>query len=174
MQRVLVLDKNKKPLMPCHPARARQLLTRGKAAVFREYPFTIILKERDGGDVQPVTVKVDPGSKTTGIALVADFKRSKCVIWAGELTYRGQQIRDKLLSRRQLRRGRCSRKTRYRPARFLNRRRAEGWLAPSLQSRVENTSTWVGRLRRWSPVRSLSMELVRFDTQLMTNAEISC
>jgi len=173
MQRVLVLDKNKKPLMPCHPARARQLLTRGKAAVFREYPFTIILKERDGGDVQPVTVKVDPGSKTTGIALVADFKRSKCVIWAGELTYRGQQIRDKLLSRRQLRRGRRSRKTRYHPARFLNRRRAEGWLAPSLQSRVENTSTWVGRLRRWSPVRSLSMELVRFDTQLMTNAEIS-
>ena len=100
MQRVFVLDKNKKPLMPCHPARARQLLTRGKAAVFREYPFTIILKERDGGDVQPVTVKVDPGSKTTGIALMADFKRGKRLIWAGELTHRGQQIRDKLLSRR--------------------------------------------------------------------------
>jgi len=95
MQRVFVLDKNKNPLMPCHPARARQLLTQGKAAVFREYPFTIILKERDGGDVQLVTVKVDPGSKTTGIALVADFKRGKRLIWAGELTHRGQQIRDK-------------------------------------------------------------------------------
>ena len=51
MQRVFVLDKNKNPLMPCHSARGRQLLTRGKAAVFRQYPFTIILKERDGGDV---------------------------------------------------------------------------------------------------------------------------
>ncbi|GEM_PF-2711163 len=53
MQRVLVLDENKNPLMPCTPARARQLLTRGKAAVFRQYPFTIILKEWDGGGVQP-------------------------------------------------------------------------------------------------------------------------
>jgi len=173
MQRALVLDKNKNPLMPCHPARARQLLTRGNAAVFRQYPFTIILKERDGGDIQPITLKVDPGSKTTGIALVADFKLGKCVIWAGELTHRGQQIRDRLLSRRQIRRGRRSRKTRYRPARFLNRRRAEGCLAPSLQSRVENTLTWVGRLSRWSPINLLSMELVRFDTQLMQNAEIS-
>ncbi len=173
MQRVVVLDKNKKPLMPCHSARARQLLRQKKAAVFRQYPFTIILKERDGGDVQPVSIKIDPGSKTTGIAMVADFKAGKRVIWAGELTHRGQQIRDKLLSRRQIRRGRRSRKTRYRPARFLNRRRAEGWLAPSLQSRVENILTWVGRLRRWSPIGSLSMELVRFDTQLMENAEIS-
>jgi len=173
MQRVLVLDKNKNTLMPCHSARARQMLTRGKAAVFRQYPFTIILKERDGGDVQPVTIKVDPGSKTTGIAIVVDFKAGKRVIWAGKLTYRGQQIRDRLLSRRQIRRGRRSRKTRYRAPRFLNRCRAEGWLAPSLQSRVENTLTWVERLRRWSPVNSLSMELVRFDTQLMENAEIS-
>jgi len=173
MQRVLVLDKNKNTLMPCHLARARQLLKQGKAAVFRQYPFTIILKERDGGDIQPITIKVDPGSKTTGIAMVADFKGGKRVIWAGELTHRGQQIRDKLLSRRQVRNSRRSRKTRYRPARFLNRRRSEGKLAPSLQSQVENTLTWVGHLCRWSPVRSLSMELVRFDTQLMQNAEIS-
>lgn len=174
MQHVFVLDKNKTPLMPCHPARARQLLTRRKAAVFRRYPFTIILKERDGGEVQPITVKLDPGGKTTGITVVADFKRGKRVIWAGELTHRGQQIRDKLLSRRELRRSRRHRKTRYRAPRFLNRRRSsDGKLAPSFQSRVENTLTWVERLRRWSPVRSLSMELVRFDTQLMQTAEIS-
>jgi len=95
------------------------------------------------------------------------------VIWAGKLTHRGQQIRDRLLLRRQVRNSRRSRKTRYRAPRFLNRRRAGGKLAPSLQSRVENILTWVGRLRRWSPVNSLSMELVRFDTQLMENAEIS-
>jgi len=173
MQRVLVLDKSKNPLMPCHPARAHQLLKQGKAAVFRQYPFTIILKERDGGDVQPVTIKVDPGSKTTGIPMVADFRAGKRVIWAGKLTHRGQQIRDRLLSHRQIRRGRRVRKTRYRLARFLNRRRVGSKLAPSLQSRVENTLTWVGRLSRWSPINSISMELVRFDMQLMENAEIS-
>lgn len=173
MQRVLVLDRNKEPLMPCHPARARQLLKEGKAAVFRRYPFTIILKEREGGDVQPVAFKVDPGSRTTGIALVADGKRGKRVVWAAELTHRGGQIRDALLSRRQLRRGRRNRKTRYRTARFDNRRRPEGWLPPSLTSRVHNILTWANRLYRWSPVCGISMELVRFDTQAMENPEIS-
>ena len=66
MQRVLVLDKSKKALMPCHPARARELLASGKAAVHRRVPFTIILKERENGDTQPVAFKADPGSKTTG------------------------------------------------------------------------------------------------------------
>jgi 5-methylcytosine-specific restriction endonuclease McrA len=173
MQRVLVLDKNKQPLMPCHPARAKLLLKRGKAAVFRKYPFTIILKEREGGDTQPLEVKIDPGSKTTGIAIVADFKRGKRVIWAAELTHRGQQIRDALLGRRQSRRSRRNRKTRYRQARFLNRRRKVGWLPPSLHSRVDNISIWLKRLQRFSPITSLALELVRFDTQKMQNPEIS-
>jgi len=172
MQRVFVIDKNKKPLMPCHPARARELLHKGKAAVYRTFPFTIILKEREGGDTQPIAFKVDPGSKATGMALVADFKRGKRVIWAGELTHRGQQIRDALLSRRQLRRSRRARHTRYRQARFDNRRRPEGWLPPSLQSRVENIWTWACRLNRACPIASISQELVKFDTQLMANAEI--
>lgn len=173
MQRVLVLDKNKQPLAPCHPARARELLRAGKAAVFRRYPFTIILKEREGGDTQPVVLKIDPGSKQTGLALVADFKRGKRVVWAAELTHRGQFIRDALLSRRQLRQGRRSRHTRYRPARFLNRTKPAGWLAPSLQSRIENIWTWYCRLSRACPITGISQELVRFDTQLMQNAEIS-
>src|SRR5215207_1015954 len=133
MQRVLVIDQNKQSLMPTHPARARDLLTTGEAVVFRRYPFTIILKERDGGDVQPIALKIDPGSKTTGLAMVADFQRGKRVVWAAELTHRGPQIRDALLSRHQQRRSRRQRKTRYRPARFLNRRNPKGWLAPSLK-----------------------------------------
>jgi len=173
MQRVLVIDKHKRPLMPCHPARSRELLKAGKAAVFRRFPFTIILKEREGGDTQPVALKIDPGSKTTGLTLVADFQTGKQVIWAAELTHRGQAIRDALLSRRQQRRSRRQRKTRYRAARFNNRRRAAGWLAPSLQSRVENISTWVVRLAWKCPLASISQELVRFDMQLMQNAEIS-
>jgi 5-methylcytosine-specific restriction endonuclease McrA len=173
MQRVFVLDKNKQPLMPCNPARARQLLKSGKAAVFRRYPFTIILKDREGGDVQPIQVKLDPGSKTTGIAIVAQFKRGLYCVYASELHHRGQPICDALLSRRQLRRGRRKRKLRYRQARFDNRKHPKGWLAPSLMSRVHNIQTWVARLMRYAPVTHLAMELVKFDTQAMANPEIN-
>jgi 5-methylcytosine-specific restriction endonuclease McrA len=173
MQRVLVIDKNKKALMPCQPARARELLKSGKAAVHRRFPFTIILKERDGGDTQPIVLKIDPGSKTSGLALVADFQSGKRVIWGAELTHRGQQIRDALLSRRQQRHSRRQRHTRYRQARFLNRAKPKGWLPPSLQSRIDNLWAWAVRLAWRCPITSLSQELVRFDMQLIENAEIS-
>jgi len=173
MQRVFVIDKHQQPLMPCHPARARELLRKGKAAVFRRYPFTIILKEQEGGDVQPVAFKVDPGSKQTGMALVGDFKRGKRVIWAAVLRHRGKQIKSALEDRRGSRHSRRNRKTRYRPARFSNRCKPDGWLPPSLQSRIENVWTWLCRLNRFSPIASISQELVRFDTQLMQNPEIS-
>ena len=77
MQRVLVLDKNRVPLMPCHPARARKLLKAGRASVIRRYPFTIILHDREGGETQPTQFKVDPGSRKSGLALVAEFPRGK-------------------------------------------------------------------------------------------------
>lgn len=173
MQRVLVLDRNRQPLMPCHPARARELLRKGKAAVFRRLPFTIILKEREGGKTQMTRLKLDPGSKTTGIALVGEFARKgSVVLWAGELQHRGAAIRKALADRRAHRRFRRSR-LRYRAPRFLNRTRSEGWLAPSLQHRVDTTMTWVERLCRWTPVTSLSTMLHRFDTQALQNPEIS-
>ncbi len=173
MSFVFVLSSDGQPLDPCHPARARQLLDHGKAAVWRRYPFTIRLKERRAAAsvTHPHRVKLDPGSKTTGIAVVAETTGR--VVWAGELTHRGQAIRDALLSRRAIRRSRRQRKTRYRQPRFLNRRRPEGWLAPSLAHRVDTTRTWVNRLRRFVPVTAISMELVRFDTQLLEHAEIS-
>ncbi|WP_053081910.1 RNA-guided endonuclease IscB, partial [Crocosphaera watsonii] len=87
--------------------------------------------------------------------------------------HRGQQIKDSLTSRRQLRRGRRGRKTRYRQARFLNRKRPEGWLPPSLQHRVDTTLTWVKRLIRYCPINSISVELVKFDLQKQENPEIS-
>jgi 5-methylcytosine-specific restriction endonuclease McrA len=173
MQRVLVLDKNRQPLMPCHPARARELLRDRKAAVFRHYPFTIILKGREGGAVQDIREKIDPGSKVTGIALVATFsRRGPTVIWAGELTHRGHAIRHALEQRRAHRRFRRS-KLRYRAPRFLNRTKPAKWLGPSLQHRVDTVMTWVQRLARWTPVTALSQELVRFDTQQIQNPEIS-
>src|SRR5262245_53486616 len=173
MQRVFVLSSDRQPLDPCHPARARRLLSNGRAAVFRRFPFTIILKQRTAADVitHPHRLKIDPGSRTTGLAIIQE--QTGKVIWAAELTHRGQMIRDALLTRRSVRRNRRQRKTRYRPARFLNRRRPAGWLPPSLVHRIETTLTWVGRLRRFCPIAALSQELVRFDTQLMQNAEIS-
>ena len=171
--RVLVLDRNKQPLMPCHPARARALLKAGKAAVFRKFPFTLILKEREGGAVQETRVKLDPGSKVTGIAMVAEFlRRGAIVVWAAELTHRGWAIKKSLEQRKRHRSFRRSR-LRYRPARYLNRTNPMGWLPPSLQHRVDTTLTWVRKLARWAPVTALSQELVRFDTQVMQNPEIS-
>ncbi|MBD1808313.1 HNH endonuclease [Microcoleus sp. FACHB-SPT15] len=166
---VLVVDTNRKPLNPCTPGVARSLLKAKKAKVFRRYPFTIILNQAVENKPKPMQLKLDPGSKTTGIALLQEEK----VVWAGELTHRGQQIKDSLESRRALRRGRRHRKTRYRKARFLNRSRLKGWLAPSLQHRVETTLTWVNRLRRYAPITGISQELVRFDLQKQDNPEIS-
>ena len=164
---VFVLDKNRNPLMPCRPARARKLLASGRASVYRRQPFTIILHDREGGETQATQVKIDPGSKTTGVAVVANNK----VVWAAELQHR-TNIADKLTARRQLRRGRRARQTRYRPARFENRARPKGWLAPSMHSRVNNVLTWVNRLRKYAPISNISLERVKFDMQLMRNPEI--
>jgi len=120
--------------------------------------------------VSPLRLKIDPGAKFTGMALVNDSTGE--VVFASELKHRGFVIRDALTSRRQLRRSRRARKTRYRQPRFLNRTRPEGWLAPSLQSRIENIKTWVERLRKLAPIEAISQELVRFDMQLMANPDI--
>jgi 5-methylcytosine-specific restriction endonuclease McrA len=166
---VFVLDSRKKPLSPCKSSMARRLLELGRAAVFRQFPFTIILKKEVMATPDPIELKLDPGSKTTGIAL----KQANKVIFGAELTHRGQGIKASLASRCALRRSRRNRHTRYRPARFLNRTRPEGWLAPSLQHRVETTLTWVNKFIRLAPIGSIVQELVRFDLQQMENPEIS-
>ncbi len=175
--------QRQKPLAPCHPAKARRLLKSGRASVFRRYPFTLILHEIEAKDcVVPETqLKIDPGSQTTGLAILSENR----IIWASELSYRGQQIKNDLEKRRALRRSRRHRKTRYRKPRFLNRTRPKGWLPPSLNAsaplsvesersrglnhRVETTMTWVNRLRKLCPIVSISQELVRFDTQKLQN-----
>ena len=123
----------------------------------------------DKQEVKPCQLKVDPGSVTTGIVILQDNK----LIWAAELSHRGQQIKDDLESRRSLRRGRRGRKTRYRQPRFLKKTREKGWLVPSLEHRVLTTMTWVKRLIKLCPINSLAMELVKFDPQKLDNPEIS-
>lgn len=167
---VFVIDQNKQPLNPIPPARARELLTKQKAAVFRMYPFTIILKHTVPNPApKPLTVKLDPGSKFTGIAILDGNN----VVWIAELEHRGWQIKDSLESRRSLRRSRRNRKTRYRQPRFDNRKRKKGWLAPSLMHRVLTIETWVKRLCRYAPITQIAMELVKFDTQVMQNPEVN-
>lgn len=168
---VFVLDTTKKPLTPCSPARARALLRDGRAAVWRTVPFMIILKRAmPDAVIKPMTLKIDPGSRTTGMALVDSENR---VVFAAELTHRGRAIKSALDSRRMLRRGRRSRKTRYRAARFNNRVRAEGWLPPSLQHRIETTLTWVNRFSRWAGITEIAVERVKFDMQQMNNPDIA-
>jgi 5-methylcytosine-specific restriction endonuclease McrA len=171
MSQVFVLDTNKQLLNPVHPGCARLLLKQGKAAVYRRYPFTLILKctvERP--ELQPLRVKIDPGSQTTGLALVNDASGE--VVWAAEVRHRGGQIKRALDKRRAARRSRRQRKTRYRAPRFRNRRPRTGKLPPSLESRVCNVLTWVRRLMRLCPVTAISLELVRFDTQALQNPQI--
>jgi hypothetical protein len=122
MSKVFVIDQKKRSLNPIHSAQARQLLRNKKAAVFRQFPFVIILKESHPNlPSSPIRLKIDPGAKHTGITLVKDASGE--VVFAAELKHRGFAIRDSLRYRRQLRRSRRARITRYRKPRFLNRTR---------------------------------------------------
>lgn len=172
MSKVFVVDSSYQPLDPVHPGRARLLLTQGKASVYRRYPFTIILKSvLEQPQVNPLRLKLDPGSKTTGMAIVHD--PSGEVVFAAALHHRGPVIKEALAARRAIRRARRQRHTHYRQARWQNQRPKKGWLAPSLQSRIENIVTWVRRLSRSCPLQAISQELVRFDLQLMENPALS-
>lgn len=172
---VFVLDKHGKPLMPCSEKRAKLLLARGRARVHRLVPFTIRLVDRvqETSVLQIVEVKIDPGSKHTGIAVVIVEGKAVNVRMLLELTHRGELIKRTIVKRSVWRQGRRNRKTRYRQPRFSNRTRPKGWLAPSLQHRVLTTMSWVNRIRRWCPVECIAYERVNFDMQRMMNQNIS-
>lgn len=168
---VFLIDANRTPMNPIHPAQARDLMDQGKAAVFRRYPFTLIMKRVvERIVIYPLSLRIDPGSKFTGISLVNNRDE---VIWGMELAHRGLAISEALTTRKAVRHGRRARLTRYRQPRFLNRTRQTGWLPPSLMHRVLTTETWVKRLIKFSPIAEIRQELVRFDLQQLENPEIS-
>jgi 5-methylcytosine-specific restriction endonuclease McrA len=169
--------------MPCTEKRATKLLACGRVRVHHLVPFVIRIVDIEVNScvLQPLSVKLDPGSKFTGIALVREVEATApdtgeitsgvAVLNLFELMHRGRQISEALTARRQMRR---RGNLRYREPRFLNRKnKGKGWLAPSLQHRVDTTMAWVGRIRRWAPITAIASELVRFDLQLMQNAEVS-
>jgi 5-methylcytosine-specific restriction endonuclease McrA len=133
------------------------------------------LIDRASGDLQPVAIKFDPGAKTTGVALVRedpDDPAKQTVLHLAELTHRSEAIRKRLIQRAMFRRRRRSGNLRYRAPRFDNRTRRQGWLPPSLQSRVDNVASWLNRYRKLAPIESICVESVRFDLQGLENPDI--
>jgi len=172
---VYVLERTGKPLMPCSENRAKLLLERGRARVHRVLPFVIRIVDLSQRDcvLQSVQIKLDSGSKTTGIAIVrTTIDGGAAVLNLFDLVHRGRKISDALTSRSQMRRRRRG-NLRCRAPRLLNRRKPEGWLPPSLQHRVDTTMAWVKRVSKWAPITGISQELVRFDMQQIDNPEIS-
>jgi hypothetical protein len=176
---VFVLDRHKRPLMPCSQRRARLLLARKRAVVHRYVPFIIRLKDRcvQESTMQPVVFKIDPGSKTTGLALARVEETAEGevhhAVHLAELTHRGEAVHHALVQRAGYRRRRRSANLRYRPARFANRKRQPGWLPPSLLSRIGNVLTWARRYRRWVPLTRIDVERVKFDLALLQNPEVA-
>ena len=133
-------------------------------------------------ELQPLRLKIDPGSKVSGLALVRESKEVNVstgevittahVLNLMELVHRSWLISKKLAARRAMRRRR-RRQLRHRASRFNNRTKPQGWLPPSLQHRVDTVIAWVKRLQRWTPIIALSCERVRFDMQQMQNPETS-
>ncbi|WP_121187874.1 RNA-guided endonuclease IscB [Nocardiopsis sp. Huas11] len=167
---MFVLDKHGTPLQPCHPARARKLLAKGRAVVHRHTPLVIRLKDRtiEDSEVDGVELGIDPGSKHTGIAVFTHQAGQRRGRYTIQLDHRGATIRRKLAQRSGYRRRRRTSNLRYRPPRFENRARPRGWLPPSLQHRVDTTTSWVDRLTGWAPVGAVHVERVAFDTHALS------
>ena len=155
-----VVNQNREPQAMVRADRAQWLLKTGQAAKLRHEPLVLILKKDVRLPGRTYRLKVDPGSKYTGFAIVDD---RNTVVYAMELHHRGEAIRMKLIKRAMLRRNRRGRKCRYREARFDNRTRPAGWLPPSIRHRVDTTMTWINRFIRYAPITALSVEHVKFD-----------
>jgi hypothetical protein len=157
---VFVVDVDGQPLLPTHPARARQLLRDGKAKPYQMLPFTIQLTRRVENAVRDLTVGIDDGAKAVGIAVVDEA--SQKVVFAGTIKLR-QDVTRKMQQRAAYRRSRRSRKLRHRKARF-NRSRAKGWLPPTIRQKKDSIGRVVRDLQRILPIGRVIVEQGMFDT----------
>ena len=153
--------------MPCSCRKARLLLKQKKAKIVGYKPFTIQLNYATGEARQEVIVGVDEGTRYIGIAIVSQGK----VLAKGEIELR-QDVHSLLMTRAQYRRGRRFRKTRYRKACFLNRKKPEGWLPPSIQSKLNANFMWIDKFCSLVPNPKLRIEVGKFDIAKMINPEI--
>ena len=162
MYSVYVLNKHGRPLMPCSPAKARHLLKDGKAVVKHRTPFTIQLIYGSSGYKQEVILGVDAGSKTIGLS--ASTRTTE--LFAANVIPRNDVV-NKLSTRREFRRNRRNRKMRYRQARFNNRIRTKhkGWLAPSVEVKIQEHITPIKRICGILPISKVVVETAEFDLQ---------
>lgn len=166
--KVYVLNKHGHPLMPCSPAKARHLLRGGKAKVKRRTPFTIQLIYGSSGYTQKTILGVDAGSKTIGMSA----STAKEELFAANVNPRNDVV-NLLSTRREFRRARRNRKTRYRKPRFSNRVRSKHkeWLAPSVEVKIQEHITCIKRVCRILPVNKVVVETAEFDLQLLKAIE---
>ncbi|WP_241685486.1 RNA-guided endonuclease IscB [Fervidobacterium changbaicum] len=165
---VFVISKDGKPLMPTkRHGKVRRLLKQGLAKVVKREPFTIQLLYETTNYTQPVTVGIDTGSKVVGVSAITDKEE----IFSAQIQLR-QDISKLLLERRQHRRLRRYRKRRYRKPRFLNRRKKDGWLPPSLQWKVDAHVRIVNKLSKIIPITKVVVEVAPFDIQKVLNPGI--
>jgi len=165
---VYVVNKEGKPLMPCSPTKASKLLKSGKAKIHKYEPFTIQLLFGSSGYKQPITLGVDSGSKNVGIVAVTEEGK---VLYTAEVELR-RNIKELLDTRRMLRQNRRQRKTRYRKSRFLNRKREDGWLPPSIRSRIFSHVKLVIDVTKILPIKDIVVEVGLFDVQALMNPNI--
>ena len=166
---VYVLNQNGQPLMPTeNHAKVRVLLKQGKVKVVNKCPFTIQLLYSSTNYTQKVTLGVDSGSKHIGISATTKNK----VLFESDVELRNDIV-DLLSTRRELRRSRRNRKLRYRKPRFNNRKRSDGWLAPSVKQKVDSHITMIAKVHKILPISNVVVEVASFDIQKIQNPEIS-
>lgn len=153
--------------MPCSQRKARILLKQNKATIYKYNPFTIRLNYCSGESNQICKIGIDTGSKNIGIAITSN----KNVLFKGEIELR-QDVKSNIYLRKEYRRARRSRKTRYRKARFLNRKKKKDWLPPSIESRISITFRWIDLFLELVPQKELYIEVGKFDIQKMINQNI--
>ena len=158
---VYVLNQNGQPLMPTeNHAKVRVLLKQGRAKVINKCPFTIQLLYSSTNYTQKITLGVDSGSKHIGLSATTRNK----VLFESDVELRNDIV-DLLSTRRELRRCRRSRKTRYRKPRFNNRKRGKGWLAPSIKQKINSHITMIAKVHKILPISNIVVEVASFDIQ---------
>ncbi|HMB46634.1 MAG TPA: RNA-guided endonuclease IscB, partial [Candidatus Methanoperedens sp.] len=165
---VYVLNMRGQPLMPTTPGKAKKLLKEDKARVIKRTPFTIQLKYATGETKQEITLGVDSGFENIGLSAITAKKE----LYSAEVKLRTDMV--KLNSeRRQYRRARRNRKTWYRPPRFENRKKPEGWLPPSIQHKLDSHIKLINKVKQRLPITKIDIEVAAFDIQKIKNPEIS-
>ena len=166
---VYVLDINGQPLMPTERyGKVRRMLKSGKAKVVKRCPFVIRLLYETTSFTQPVVLGIDVGNKHIGLSATTKDK----VLFESDAELRNDIV-DLISIRKQNRRTRRNHKTRYRKARFDNRRRKDRWLAPSIQNKIDSHLMVIRKVHKILPITKIIAEVASFDIQKIKNPALS-